>query len=253
MSHASKNSSSIWTASRSGCRAGSANRSNGCGSRRRAGCAFPSGFCCSRRYRWISADPWLLDGSARTDRPGEGRARRCNLSWCGSWTGSSANGRPNPVSLPVKLTPDWRRIPAQCHRQLAEPKPVPRLYLITPPVKDAAAFARALQAALAAADIAAVLSAACAGRRIGIGRPHQAARAPRATRRALRLCSTAISISSAAPAPMGRISPASLLVQDAIARLKPAALRRGRPDDASRRHARRRSRTPITFFSASLI
>ena len=38
-----------------------------------------------------------------------------------------------------------------------EPKPVPRLYLITPPVTDASAFARALQAALAAADIAAVL------------------------------------------------------------------------------------------------
>ena len=40
---------------------------------------------------------------------------------------------------------------------VAEPKPVPRLYLITPPVNDAAAFARALQAGLAAADIAAVL------------------------------------------------------------------------------------------------
>ena len=36
-------------------------------------------------------------------------------------------------------------------------RPAPRLYLVTPPVKDAAAFARALEPALAAADIAAVL------------------------------------------------------------------------------------------------
>lgn len=38
-----------------------------------------------------------------------------------------------------------------------EPKPAPRLYLLTPPVADALAFARALPAALEAADIAAVL------------------------------------------------------------------------------------------------
>jgi len=36
-------------------------------------------------------------------------------------------------------------------------RPAPRLYLMTPPVKDAAAFARLLEPALAAADIAAVL------------------------------------------------------------------------------------------------
>lgn len=36
-------------------------------------------------------------------------------------------------------------------------RPAPRLYLVTPPVKDAAAFARELEAALGAADIAAVL------------------------------------------------------------------------------------------------
>jgi thiamine-phosphate pyrophosphorylase len=40
---------------------------------------------------------------------------------------------------------------------VAEPKPAPRLYLITPPVKDAVAFARELQATLEAADVAAVL------------------------------------------------------------------------------------------------
>ena len=36
-------------------------------------------------------------------------------------------------------------------------RPAPRLYLVTPPVKDAAAFARALEPALGAADVAAVL------------------------------------------------------------------------------------------------
>jgi thiamine-phosphate pyrophosphorylase len=36
-------------------------------------------------------------------------------------------------------------------------RPAPRLYLVTPPVKDAAAFARELEPALAAAGIAAVL------------------------------------------------------------------------------------------------
>jgi thiamine-phosphate pyrophosphorylase len=39
----------------------------------------------------------------------------------------------------------------------AEPRPRPRLYLITPPVADAAGFADELGAALAAADVAAVL------------------------------------------------------------------------------------------------
>ncbi|HXX26040.1 MAG TPA: thiamine phosphate synthase [Pseudolabrys sp.] len=39
----------------------------------------------------------------------------------------------------------------------AEPRPQPRLYLITPPVADAAAFSAPLAAALAAGDIAAVL------------------------------------------------------------------------------------------------
>lgn len=40
----------------------------------------------------------------------------------------------------------------------AEPRPAPRLYLITPPVTDAGQFAAELTAALGAADIAAVLA-----------------------------------------------------------------------------------------------
>ena len=39
----------------------------------------------------------------------------------------------------------------------AEPRPAPRLYLVTPPIEDATAFAGALAAALAAGDVAAVL------------------------------------------------------------------------------------------------
>jgi thiamine-phosphate pyrophosphorylase len=39
----------------------------------------------------------------------------------------------------------------------AEPRPKPRLYLVTPPVADADAFAAELTAALAASDVAAVL------------------------------------------------------------------------------------------------
>jgi thiamine-phosphate pyrophosphorylase len=39
----------------------------------------------------------------------------------------------------------------------AEPRPVPRLYLVTPRLHDAAAFTAPLKAALAAADVAAVL------------------------------------------------------------------------------------------------
>ena len=39
----------------------------------------------------------------------------------------------------------------------SEPRPAPRLYLVTPPVDDAASFAAPLQAALAAGDVAAVL------------------------------------------------------------------------------------------------
>ena len=39
----------------------------------------------------------------------------------------------------------------------AEPRPAPRLYLVTPRLHDAAAFAAPLTAALAAADVAAVL------------------------------------------------------------------------------------------------
>lgn len=41
--------------------------------------------------------------------------------------------------------------------KIAEPRPQPRLYLITPPIADAAAFAPTLKAALAAGDVAAVL------------------------------------------------------------------------------------------------
>ena len=39
----------------------------------------------------------------------------------------------------------------------AEPRPTPRLYLVTPPVADAQAFSSTLAAALAAGDVAAVL------------------------------------------------------------------------------------------------
>src|SRR6185312_8434079 len=39
----------------------------------------------------------------------------------------------------------------------SEPRPQPRLYLITPPIADAATFAPQLAAALEAADVAAVL------------------------------------------------------------------------------------------------
>lgn len=39
----------------------------------------------------------------------------------------------------------------------AEPRPQPRLYLMTPPIEDAQAFAAPLAAALAASDVAAVL------------------------------------------------------------------------------------------------
>ena len=39
----------------------------------------------------------------------------------------------------------------------SEPRPAPRLYLVTPPVADAAGFARVLDEALGAADVAAVL------------------------------------------------------------------------------------------------
>ena len=39
----------------------------------------------------------------------------------------------------------------------ADPRPAPRLYLVTPPVADATAFAAPLTAALAAGDVAAVL------------------------------------------------------------------------------------------------
>ena len=39
----------------------------------------------------------------------------------------------------------------------AEPRPAPRLYLVTPPVEDASAFSPQLEAALAAGDVAAVL------------------------------------------------------------------------------------------------
>ena len=41
--------------------------------------------------------------------------------------------------------------------QQADPRPAPRLYLVTPPVADAQAFAAPLTAALAAGDVAAVL------------------------------------------------------------------------------------------------
>ena len=45
----------------------------------------------------------------------------------------------------------------------AEPRPQPRLYLITPPVADATAFSAPLAAALSAGDIAAVLLRLAAG------------------------------------------------------------------------------------------
>jgi thiamine-phosphate pyrophosphorylase len=50
----------------------------------------------------------------------------------------------------------------------AQPRPAPRLYLITPPVADAAAFAASLVAALAAGDVAAVLLRLAAGDERGL-------------------------------------------------------------------------------------
>jgi thiamine-phosphate pyrophosphorylase len=45
----------------------------------------------------------------------------------------------------------------------AEPRPAPRLYLVTPRIEDAAAFAAPLAAAMAAGDVAAVLLRLAAG------------------------------------------------------------------------------------------
>jgi thiamine-phosphate pyrophosphorylase len=55
--------------------------------------------------------------------------------------------------------PDWNRIdPQMTSRRQKEPeRPAPRLYLVTPEIADANAFAPALADALSAADIAAVL------------------------------------------------------------------------------------------------
>ena len=90
----------------------------------------------------------------------------------------------------------------------ADPRPAPRLYLVTPPVADAQAFAATLAAALAAGDVAAVLlrlaeadertqincAKALAPSRAGQGRGAAA--------------STAMPISWRAPAPTARIAPA---------------------------------------------
>ena len=91
------------------------------------------------------------------------------------------------------------------------PRPSPRLYLITPPVDDPAAFAPQLDAALAAGDIAAVLlRLAEADERTLINRTKIW---PRPCSGAMsHCCSTTTPASWRAPAPMARICPASRLL-----------------------------------------
>ena len=59
----------------------------------------------------------------------------------------------------------------------ADPRPAPRLYLVTPPVADAQAFSAPLAAALAAGDVAAVLLRLAEARRAHADQPRQDARA----------------------------------------------------------------------------
>ena len=86
----------------------------------------------------------------------------------------------------------------------ADPRPAPRLYLVTPRVADAAAFGAPLAAALAAGDVAAVLlRLAEADERTLINRAKELA--PSRRPRTWRCCSTAMSIWSRAQAPTARI------------------------------------------------
>ena len=82
--------------------------------------------------------------------------------------------------------------------------PPPRLYLITPPVDDPAAFAPRLEAALGAGDIAAVLlRLAAADERTLINRVKAIAEIVQ--RRDVALLLDGHPASSRAPAPMARI------------------------------------------------
>ena len=47
--------------------------------------------------------------------------------------------------------------PKTSRSKQADPRPAPRLYLVTPPVADAQTFSESLAAALGAGDVAAVL------------------------------------------------------------------------------------------------
>ena len=84
-------------------------------------------------------------------------------------------------------------------------RPAPRLYLVTPVIEDAAAFAGVLRDAIAAADVAAVLlRLKPAGERDLINRIKMLG-ADRAEPRTPRWCSTARPRSRPAPAPTARI------------------------------------------------
>ena len=90
----------------------------------------------------------------------------------------------------------------------AEPRPQPRLYLLTPHLAETAGFAAPLNAALAAADVAAVLlRLADADERSLINRAK--ALAPLVQSKGAALISTAMPIWWRAPAPTALTSPAS--------------------------------------------
>lgn len=68
-----------------------------------------------------------------------------------SWTRSSADNRQYSARL------RYHAVTMASRPKQAEPRPQPRLYLVTPPLADVGAFAARLAAAMAAGDVAAVL------------------------------------------------------------------------------------------------
>ena len=100
---------------------------------------------------------------------------------------------------------------AMAHPHTKSQAPAPRLYLVTPPVEDAAAFARELAAALGAADVAAVLLRLADSRRARADQPRQGAGADRAGQGRGAGARRPSPTSWRAAAPMARISPASRL------------------------------------------
>ena len=102
----------------------------------------------------------------------------------------------------------------------AEPRPAPRLYLVTPPVADAQAFSSILAAAMAAGDVAAVLlRLAEADERTQINRAKALGPLVQDSGAALLLGGHADLV--ARPAPTARISSGIAAFTDAIAQLKP--------------------------------